>query len=246
MLPRQKAGWLFVLPLLLGGCVSVALNAGFDDVSATVEKRSGTKIFWNNGTDLDREAAGKVSSLLESKLTADEAVQIALLNNRDLQAIYSDLGVAQADLVQAGLLRNPIFDAAVKFPTSGGKPELEFSAVMNFLDIFYLPLRKRLAAARFEEAKTRVTGTVLDFAARVRNAYYAHQANEQMLELRQTIVQALAASFEVMRRLHESGNVNDLDFTRERTLLETGKLALRSAELAVRQSKENLNVLMDL
>src|SRR5215472_755693 len=246
MLPRQKAGWLFVLPLLLGGCVSVALNAGFDDVSATVEKRSGTKIFWNNGTDLDREAAGKVSAILESKLTADEAVQIALLNNRELQAIYSDLGVAQADLVQAGLLRNPIFDAAVKFPTSGGRPELEFSAVMNFLDLFYLPLRKRLAAARFEEAKTRVTGTVLDFTARVRNAYYTHQANEQMLELRQTIVQALAASFEIMQRLHESGNVNDLDFTRERALLETGKLALRSAELAIRRSRENLNVLMGL
>jgi len=245
MLMRRNAGWLLVLPLL-SGCVSVALNAGFDEVRATVEERSGTKIFWNNGTALDKEAARKVGSLLESKLTVDEAVQIALLNNRELQSIYSELGVAQADLVQAGLLRNPIFDAAVKFPTSGGRPELEFSAVMNFLDLFYLPLRKRLAAARFEEAKTRVTGTVLDFAARVRNAYYTHQANEQMLELRQTIVQALAASFEIMRRLHESGNVNDLDFAQERALLETGKLALRSAELAVRQSRENLNVLMGL
>src|SRR5215475_7908271 len=107
MLPRQKAGWLFVLPLLLSGCVSVALNAGFDEVSATVEERSATKIVWNNGTDLDKEAAGKVSALLESKLTADEAVQIALLNNRELQAIYSELGGAQADLDQAGLLRNP-------------------------------------------------------------------------------------------------------------------------------------------
>ena len=35
---------------------------------------------------------------------------------------------------------------------------------MNFLNIFYIPLRKRVAAARFEEAKTRVTGAVLDFA----------------------------------------------------------------------------------
>ena len=84
----------------------------------------------------------------------DEAVQIALLNNRELQALYSDLGVAQADLVQAGLLKNPIFDAAILFPVaSGGRPKLELSAVWNFLDIFYVPLRKRVAAARFEEAK---------------------------------------------------------------------------------------------
>src|SRR5262249_32584533 len=112
--------------------------------------------------------------------------------------------------------------------------------------LFYLPLRKRLAAARFEEAKTRVTGTVLDFAARARNAYYTHQANEQMLELRQTVVQALAESIEILRRLHESGSANDLDFAQERALMETGKLALRSAELAVRQRRENLKVLMGL
>ena len=246
MLMRRNAGWLFVLPLLLGGCVSVALNAGFEEVRATVEERSAIKIYWNNGTDLDKEAAEKVDSLLESKLTADEAIQIGLLNNRELQAIYSELGVAQADLVQSGLLRNPIFDAAIKFPTSGGRPELELSAVMNFLDVFYLPLRKRVAAARFEEIKTRVTGSVLDFAARVRTAYYVHQANEQMLELRQTIVQALDASFEVMRRLHEAGNITDLDFARERALLDAGKLGLRSTEVAVRQSRENLNVLMGL
>src|SRR5262249_10784722 len=229
MLPRQKAGCLFVLPLLLSGCVSVALNAGFDEVRATVEERSATKIFWNNGTDLDKEAAGKVSALLESKLTANEAVQIALLNNRDLQAVYSDLGVAQADLVQAGLLNNPIFDAEIKFPTSGSQANLELVTVMNFLDLFYMPLRKRVARARFEEAKLRVTSAVLDFAARVRTALYLYLANEQTLELRQSIVQALNASFEVARRLNEAGNITNLDLARERALAEAGKLALRSA-----------------
>src|SRR5687767_716344 len=167
----RNVGWLFTMLVFVSGCASVALNAGFDDVRATVEERGGLKIFWNNGTELDKEATEKINSLLKDKLMADEAVQIALLNNRDLQAVYSDLGVAQADLVQAGLLNNPVFDAAIKFPVShGGPPDLELSAVMNFLDVLYLPLRKRVAAARFEEAKTRVTGSVLDFAARVRMA----------------------------------------------------------------------------
>ena len=182
MLLRRNVGWLFASLVLLSGCTSVALNAGFDDVRGTVEERSVSKIFWNNGTELDKEAAEKLGSLLKTKLTADEAVQVALLNNRDLQAVYSDLGVAQADLVQAGLLNNPIFEAAVKFPTSGGQANLEFITVMNFLDVFYMPLRKRVAAARFDEAKLRVTGAVLDFAARARTAFYLHQANEQMLE----------------------------------------------------------------
>ncbi|HWP24620.1 MAG TPA: TolC family protein [Candidatus Binatia bacterium] len=247
MLLQPNAGWLLFTMVFASGCASVALNAGFDDVRATVEERGAVKIFWNNGTELDKEAAEKLRSLLSGKLTADRAVQIALLNNRELQALYSQLGVAQADLVQAGLLRNPIFEGAVLFPTSaGGKPDLEFSAAMNFLDIFYIPLRRRVAAARFEEVKTQVAGSVLDFAARARSAFYTHQANEQMLELRRTIVEALAASFEIARRLHDAGNITDLDFARERAFLESGKLALRSAEVSARQSWEELNALMGL
>ena len=64
---------------------------------------------------------------------------------------------------------------------------------VSFLDIFYMPLRKRVAAARFEEAKLQVTGAVLDFAATVRAAFYRHQADEQRLELCRPVIQALAA-----------------------------------------------------
>src|SRR5687768_9175896 len=122
----KNVEWLSVSLLVFCGCTSMTLNAGFDDIKTTVEQRTSIQIFWNNGTDLDKEASDKLSSLLKRKLTADDVVQIALLNNRDLQAVYSDLGVARADLVQAGLLSNPIFDAAVLFPVSGsGKPDLE-------------------------------------------------------------------------------------------------------------------------
>ena len=241
---RKGIGWLCLLLVALTGCASVNLDAGFSEVGAAVEERAGTRIVWNRGTDLDHEAAETVRALLGTRFTADDAVQIAMLNNRDLQAIYSDLGLAQADLVQAGLFRNPIFDAAVLFPLSGIRPELQLTVVISFLDALYVPLRKRVAAARFEEAKLRVSGAVLDLAAEVRRAFYEHQANEQMLELRQAIVQALVASWEVSRRLHEAGNTTDLDLARDRAAAETSKLALRSTEIIVRQSRERLNDLM--
>jgi cobalt-zinc-cadmium efflux system outer membrane protein len=57
-------------------------------------------------------------------------------------------------------------------------------------------------------------------------------------------VQALAASWDVSRRLHEAGNITDLDLARDRVVTETSRLALRSAEIAARQSREQLNRLM--
>lgn len=240
----QGIGVMCLLLFGLTGCASVDLGAGFPDVSAAVAERSGTTIVWNRGTELDREAEEKLRALRQRKLTPDDGVQIAMLNNRDLQAIYLELGVAQADLVQAGLFRNPILDAAVQFPLSGIRPDIQLGVVMSFLDAFYVPLRKRVAAAQFEEAKLRVTGAVLDFAVQVRAAFYEYQANEQMLELRRSIVQALTASFDVSRRLHDAGNITDLDLARDRALMEASKLALRSAESAARQSREQLNSLM--
>jgi cobalt-zinc-cadmium efflux system outer membrane protein len=148
--------------------------------------------------------------------------------------------------MQAGLLRNPIFDASVFFPVAGGQTDLDLGVAMSFLDIFYLPLRQRVAAAQFAEAKWQVTGAVLDFAATVQAAFFRHQANAQMLELQQTIAQALAVSFEVAQRLHAAGNITDLDLVQERALLEETKLQLRTAEVAVRQSRERLNALMGL
>ena len=241
---RRTLGWLCPLLLGLTCCASVNLDSGFPEVRAAVEERQATTIVWNRGTELDQEAADRLRSLLEKKLTAADAVQIAMLSNRELQALYTELGLAQADLAQAGLFRNPVFDAAVMFPLSGARPDLQLGVVVGFLDALYIPLRKRVAAAQFEEAKLRVTGAVLDFAAQVRGAFYIHQANEQLLELRQAVVQALTASWDVSRRLHEAGNITDLDLARNRVGTETSKLALRSAEIAARQSREQLNRLM--
>jgi cobalt-zinc-cadmium efflux system outer membrane protein len=243
LLQRGSVG---VLLLLVTGCATFDQRAGFSDVRAAVEDRSGMQVRWNAGTALDAQVAQQVSTLLAGELTVDAAVQVALLNNRDLQTLYAALGVAQADVVQAGLLRNPIFDGGAFFPLTGGQPDLELSVALSFLDIFYLPLRKRVAAARFEDAKLQVAGAVLDFTATVRAAFYRHQANEQMLEMRQTIVQALTASLEAARRLHAAGNITDLDLARERAQAEAAKLQLRFAETAARQSRERLNTLLGL
>jgi cobalt-zinc-cadmium efflux system outer membrane protein len=232
--------------VLVTGCATVDQQAGFSDVRAAVEARSGKRVVWQLGTELDAQVAQEVQALLHDTLTADGAIQVALLNNRDLQALYAELGVAQADLVQAGLLKNPVFDGAARFPLRGGPVDLELNAAVSFLDVFYIPLRMRVAAARFEGAKGQVTGAVLDFAATVQTAFYRHQANTQRLELEQTIGRALATALEAAQRLHAAGNITDLDLARERALTEEAKVQLRAAEGVAHQSREDLNMLIGL
>ena len=103
-----------------------------------------------------------------------------------------------------------------------------------------------MAKAQFEAAKLQVTGAVLDFAATVQSAFYRHQADEQRLELLQTVAEALATSLAIARRLHAAGNIPDLDLAREQAGAEEAKVQLRAAETTAQASREQLNIFMGL
>lgn len=229
---------------LLAGCASTTRDAGFGDVSKMVAERTGQKVHWDQGTPADADTQAAVGQLLQQELTPDTAVQVALLNNADLQAVYEELGVAQAQLVRAGLLRNPIFDAEAKFVEGGGGTIIELAVAADFLDLLQVPLRRRLAAAELEAAKLRVAGEAIDSAGRVRAAFYSLQAAQETLGLRRTVVAATEASYDFAKRLGESGNLTELDEQNERALYEQSKLDLAAAETDVLALRERLNVLL--
>src|SRR5262245_29702927 len=109
--------------LSLGACAEIPADAGFSDVqTATSDRLDGKSLNWERGTPQDKKAADAVVQLLESPLTPDTAVQIALLNNRHLQATYEELSISRADLVQAGLLENPSFSAEILLGNAGAGP----------------------------------------------------------------------------------------------------------------------------
>ena len=67
----------------------------------------------------------------------DAATQVALLNNRALQASYAQLGLAEADRVQAGRLPNPGFSFSRL--RRGDELELERSVHIDLLRVLLLP-----------------------------------------------------------------------------------------------------------
>ncbi|HEX8325738.1 MAG TPA: TolC family protein, partial [Tepidisphaeraceae bacterium] len=229
---------------VLGGCGTVPKDAGFADVHRIVLDRTGQRVQWNRQSNDDASATTAVRELLGQSLDADRAVQIALLNNRRLQATYEDLGVAQADVVQAGLLRNPVFDADLKFGTRGEGTTLEMAVVADFLDVFLIPLRRRVAEGQFESAKLRVTAAAIDLASRTRAAFYTHVADAQTLEMRRTVTDAAAAAFDFAKRLHTAGNVSDLAFATERAAYEQAKVDFARAEAMALDSRERFGELL--
>ena len=231
---------------LLGGCASVQPRESFPTVARSVSERTPYRVHWNDGSDADKAVAAQVANLLSKPLDADGAVQIALLNNRRLQAVYEEIGVAQAEVVGAGLLKNPIFDGSVRFLEAGGSPTLDFGIAFEFLDVFFIGARKRLAESQLEVAKATVTSAVLDMAGDVKVGFYDVQAAEQTVELQRQVEQATGASYELARRLRDAGNNTPLDLASERALHEEARLALAAAENDALLARENLTRLMGL
>lgn len=236
-----KAVALVGLVVSAAGC-SVAKDAGFSDVRDMVGARIGRDVDWNR-EEAEEEAVGDaVQKLLERDLTADVAVQIALLNNRNLQATYEELGIARADLIQAGLLRNPVITFERRFSGQA----LELDVVQEFIELITLPLRKRIAGAAFEASKQQVAAAVLDLAAEVGSTFYALQGAEEMAAMRRQVVQGAAAGADLAQRMHDAGNITDLDLRMEQRLTRQAQLDQAMAELEVIQQRERLNALMGL
>ncbi|MBI1991963.1 MAG: TolC family protein [Candidatus Omnitrophica bacterium] len=229
---------------LAAGCASVPAKGGFAEVQRMVGQRTGLSVHWDQVIPEDQAVKDRIQSLVQEPLTAGAAVQIALLNNHALQATYEELGIAQADLVQAGLLQNPVFLGSWRSSSHTSVLNSEYALAQNFLDIFLLPLRKKLAAAQFEQAKLRVSDAVLGFSVQVRTAYYTLQGAEHVHAMRQTVMQAAEAARELAERQHKAGNINDLELATQQGAFQQAKLELAQSDVAVQLARERLHQLL--
>ena len=220
-------------------------QASLDRVQATVAERTGKHIHWNQGGVEDAQIEQGVQTLLRRELTAERAVQAALLNNRELQARFEEIGIAQADVIQAGLISNPNFAGSFRFPDrppSG--TNIEYSIAQNFLDLLVLPLRKRIAAAQLAQTETHVADEVLKLAAEVKIAFYTVQARQQLLDRLRVISETNETAVEFTKRLHDAGNTSDLELANQQGSYEQSRLEVAQTELQVRRDRERLNRLM--
>ena len=223
--------------LALSACVSVPPDAGTNDVQQALTQRGGPALTWSaEPASTDHE---RVATLLENELTADEAVEIAMLNSSRLQVTLAELGIARADLIEASTIANPVFEFEIRFPGEPYRP-YELRIAQTLIELIQLPRRREIGRAAFDAAQMRVSSEVLQFAAGVRSAYYDLLAATQHAELSRTATAAAQAAAEVALKQHAAENITDLDLENEQARYEDAKLDLAGAEQRLVLAREAL------
>ena len=96
------------------GCATVDPRLDYDRTARYITAATGHENIYRPGDEAVVEA--KLTELMSGGLTASEAVEVCLLNNRRLQAAFFEVGMARADVVQSGLLSNPSLGVSMRFP----------------------------------------------------------------------------------------------------------------------------------
>lgn len=219
--------------------------ASAENVQRSVSERFGKRVEWRKDAAADAEIAQTVQALLRGKVTAERSVQIALLNNRELQATFEDIGIANADLTEAGLLKNPVFEMSARFPDRPpSATNLEFGVVQDFLDLLMIPLRKKVAAAELARAELKVGDAVLKLAGEVKTAFYTLQGKQMLSSRLGALGSTYGAALELTQRQHEAGNISDLELVNQQSTYSQAKLDAAQLAGEMRSDREKLNRLM--
>ena len=236
---RTKPSHLAVmLPVLLGGCASFSTDGGMATVAGITGETLKKDVVAIRTTDEAQWAADRVRRLLARPLTVDTAVQVALLNNRGLQAAYNELALAETDLVQEGLPPNPTF--SISRISGDGAMEIERQVVGDILALATLPFRTEIARERFRKAQLRSAEETLRLAAEVRRAYYRAVAANELVGLLTDAKSTAESTAQLALKLGQTGAMNKLDQARDQVFYAETTAELASLRQEATSSRERL------
>lgn len=244
------------LPFALGACATTlpagitATGAGFGLVASKTQGATGRRTVWLQNAAQTREVAQNIHAMTHRRtISADTAVQVALLNNRGLQASYADIGISAAEVWQQATPENPRVSVGllgIGAPELGLFSALESVVAVNLLDA---PTRKRrvaVAQADYQRAQMQAVVDTLTLAAQTRTAWIDAVAAFETVALLNRAASAADASSELAAQLGRTGALNRAGQAREQVF--DAELAAQAAEarLAAAAAKEQLTRLMGL
>jgi outer membrane protein TolC len=239
---RPLAGALALA--VLAGCGTVSPDGGFDAVAAMTKARTGQEPRLSRTDDDRQQVTDTIAALLGAPLGVDDAVRIALINNPGLQATYWDVGLAQADLAQAGRLPNPSIN--MKRVHGGAGIEIERTFSVNLIGALTMPLARKMEGRRLEQARLLVAAQAERHIAQTRRAWYEAVGANQNVDYARQVNTAAEASAELSERMAQAGNASQLDLAREQAFHAEASAAVVRAERQATAARERLTRLLGL
>src|SRR5271165_3081197 len=199
--------------LTLSGCATFSKDGGFDLVAAQTRAYLHEDVHWPRTLEEQAKVDAQVAERLAHGLSAEDAVQIALLNSRGLRACFEELGVSEADLVQSGRLPNPQF--TLRHAGAADQYDVEETLSFNVLWLITAPYARKIEKHRFAQAQSAAVIAVVQVANDTRQAYFAAVAARESVRYLEQVKSAAVAGDELARRMVAAGNWNLLDQARE-------------------------------
>lgn len=196
---------------------------------------------------VEKDMAVDAQTILSAPLTADSAVRLALLNNRELRATLRSLGIARGELVQAGLLPNPEIEVDLTSPAGGDGPlQKELSVELDLTHALLTGMREDVAEAELEAERYEAAGEVIALVYRTRVAFYAYQTAKQRHAVAQRMLEPWAAGREAAQALFEAGNWSELELASQDVDYEDARATAAELEVEMVERREDLHVLLGI
>ena len=144
--------------LALSACASFSPDGGFNAIEQSAREHLRKDVVRMNTPEAVDSVVRRIAELLAKPLTVEDAVQIALLNNRGLQASFQELGISEAELVQAGRLSNPHF--AMLRLRNNNEYKIEQALTFNLMSLLIMPQVSEMEQRRFARTQRALTEAV--------------------------------------------------------------------------------------
>lgn len=195
-------GSLILVGLLAAACATAGGGPTKEQLADRIREQTGHGMRPSHGPP---EIPSGVTP--DDGLTSDEAVAIALWNNPDFSAGLADLGIARAEIAQAGLLRNPVLSLLLPW----GPKQLEATARWPIEAIWQRPRRLKAARAAADATAERLVVAGLSLVADVRLAHADLSAAEARRVIAQEGAQLAHRVSGIVRSRYESGDISRLE-----------------------------------
>ncbi len=229
-----------LLCLTLLGCAGRRRERAVDETAAAIRARTGFSV--DSKSDVFAgKPSDEVRKTLQRPINADDAVRIALLNNKRVRAELDGLGIAVSEVLAAARPPNPSVEAHAGF--DNGLSAYGATVEMSISRLLALGKSNSLAKRQLAAEKLRIGDEVMRLALQARSTFHSYLAARKLVKVGMTMLEAAEASKEAAQALLEAGNIPQLDFEMEHAFLEENRVVVAQAQKMELDLREDLNML---